>query len=79
MQSLECSLKKIIGSLPENPIEKTTLDELVSNTLNETPPASSPDNRRVQWEYILRNEVFSLAVGKITPSFLSYHNTFCGK
>ena len=63
MQVLESKLEELLVSLPPRPISQTTLNDLVSQTLAQTPQTSSPDNRRLQWEYGLRNQVFTLAVG----------------
>ena len=62
MQAAEKSLKNLLQSLPPRPIEKADLDEAVSKALKEASQKSTPENRRTQWEYVLRNEVYSLAV-----------------
>jgi len=51
-----------LNSLPPSPIEKAKLDELVARTLDESKDKSSPENRKVQWEYLLKNDIFLLAV-----------------
>ena len=62
MQAAEKSLKSLLQSLPPRPIEKAKLDEAVSKALDEVGQKSTPENRRTQWEYVLRNEVYTLAV-----------------
>ncbi|OCH90556.1 hypothetical protein OBBRIDRAFT_887644 [Obba rivulosa] len=61
MQALETSLKTLLSSLPPRPVDKQTLDDLVSKTLEETSDKVSLENRKTQWEYLLRKEVFNLA------------------
>lgn len=62
MQVIESSLKRLLQSLPDPPIEKPALDQLVSTAIAEVEPKTSADNRKTLWEYALRNEVFTLAV-----------------
>lgn len=63
MQAIERSLKNLIASLPPQPIPKEVIDALVSEALSEVEGRkTTPENRRIQWEYALRNEVFILAV-----------------
>ncbi|KAJ7897244.1 THO complex subunit 1 transcription elongation factor-domain-containing protein [Mycena olivaceomarginata] len=40
---------------------KSKFDELVKKTLLDTQEKSSPENRKSQWEYLLKNAVFDLA------------------
>ncbi|KDQ51135.1 hypothetical protein JAAARDRAFT_41403 [Jaapia argillacea MUCL 33604] len=61
MQPLEKALQSLFRSLPPRPIDKHTLDSLVEKTLQETQGRSSPETRRAQWEYVIRNEIFKLA------------------
>ncbi|CAL1694925.1 unnamed protein product [Somion occarium] len=64
MQAIERSLKNLIASLPPQPIPKEVIDALVSEALSEVEGRkTTPENRRIQWEYALRNEVFILAEG----------------
>ncbi|OSX67145.1 hypothetical protein POSPLADRAFT_1164424 [Postia placenta MAD-698-R-SB12] len=60
MQALEASLKTLLGSLPHGP-DKRTLDSLVAETLATTKSKSPADIRKNQWEYVLKNEIFTLA------------------
>jgi hypothetical protein len=41
------------------------LDELVARTLSESKGKASPENYKVQWEYLLKNDVFLLAVSLV--------------
>jgi len=59
---LQPFLTSLLDSLPPSPIEKSKLDELVARTISESRGKSSPENRKVQWEYLLKNDVFLLAV-----------------
>jgi len=62
MASLQPLLASLLDSLPPSPIEKEKLDELVARTIYESRDKSSPENRKVQWEYLLKNDIFLLAV-----------------
>lgn len=62
MQAAEKSLRNLLQTLPPRPIEKDVLDAAVSKALNEAGQKSTQENRRTQWEYVLRNEVYTLAV-----------------
>jgi hypothetical protein len=62
MISLAPNLESLLKSLPPRPIEQKTLDDFVEKALAESNFKSSPENKRSQWEYLLRNEVFKLAV-----------------
>ncbi|ESK93415.1 udp-glucose epimerase [Moniliophthora roreri MCA 2997] len=60
LSSLSPSLTKLISTLP-NSFDQSQLDQLVKQTLEDTQNISSPENRKSQWEYLLRNKVFELA------------------
>lgn len=62
MQAIEGALKQLLQALPRPPADKQALDPLVSAAIADVEPKTSPENRKTQWEYALRNEVFSLAV-----------------
>lgn len=62
MASLQPYITSLLKSLPPSPIEQDTLNELVSHTLADSIDKSSPENRKSQWEYLLKNEIFLLAV-----------------
>ncbi|KAJ6463746.1 THO complex subunit 1 transcription elongation factor-domain-containing protein [Mycena vulgaris] len=60
MTSLQPSLALLLKSLPPSPTQEK-LDELVKKTLAESKAKSSPENRKSQWEFLLKNAVFDLA------------------
>jgi hypothetical protein len=62
MQAIETALQRLLQSLPPSPVEKQALDPLVATAVSEAEPKTSSENRKTQWEYVLRNEVFTLAV-----------------
>lgn len=62
MQALESKLKALLNTRKPRPIGKETLDELVSQTLSDSPSTASAETRKTQWEYLLRNEILQLAV-----------------
>ena len=62
MASLQPYITSLLKSLPPSPIEQDTLNELVSRTLADSKDKSSPENHKSQWEYLLKNEIFLLAV-----------------
>ncbi|KAI5115877.1 hypothetical protein M0805_001137 [Coniferiporia weirii] len=62
MFSLTECLDKLLSSLPPRPISKDALDSLVEAAIAESrQQTTSTDNRRSQWEFLLRNEVYRLA------------------
>ncbi|KAJ7103182.1 THO complex subunit 1 transcription elongation factor-domain-containing protein [Mycena belliarum] len=60
MASLQPGLARLLQSLHPSPTQEK-LDELVKKTLESTKAKSSPENRKSQWEFLLKNEVFDLA------------------
>lgn len=62
MVSLQPVLASLLKSLPPRPIEQTTLNELVKETITQSQTKTSAENRKSQWEYLLKNEIFLLAV-----------------
>jgi THO complex subunit 1 len=70
MLSLESHLRSLLKALPARPANPDNVDELVRNTLKEV-PKSSAENRKSQWEYLLKNEIFTLAVRQLILSLRS--------
>lgn len=62
MVSFQPLLDSLLSSLIEPPISNHELGTLVGETLNQSVSQSSPENRKSQWEYLLKNEIFKLAV-----------------
>ena len=62
MASLLPYITSLLEALPPSPVEQDTLDELVSRALADSKDKSSLENRKSQWEYLLKNEIFLLAV-----------------
>ena len=54
-------------------VSQHELDPLVAYAISETQDDRSQDTRRAQWEYLLKNEVFKLAVGSTTTSIINEH------
>lgn len=82
MFSLSGCLEKLLSSLPPHPIPKDALDHLVENAVAESKQYSSSDNRRCQWEYLLRNEIYKLAgsEGALSPEpDAAYYEALCDK
>ncbi|CAA7268047.1 unnamed protein product [Cyclocybe aegerita] len=61
MVSLQPHLTALLKSLPLSPVDQTKLHELVTRTISEVKDKSTPDNRKSQWEYLLKNDIFLLA------------------
>lgn len=70
--SPEAALCHVLKSLPPRPFQRDELDKLVSEVLQNTPSKSSLDVRRGQWELVLKNEIFTLAV-RVTRFFIPYN------
>jgi hypothetical protein len=62
MLCLAPSLDSLLKSLPPRPVDERILSDLVQRTLDESKTKSSPENKKSQWEYLLKNEIFVLAV-----------------
>ncbi|XP_006454268.1 hypothetical protein AGABI2DRAFT_182243, partial [Agaricus bisporus var. bisporus H97] len=62
MLPLQPFLDALLSSLPPLPISQAQYNSLVKKTLDDSRGKSSPDNRKSQWEYLLKNEVFKLAM-----------------
>jgi hypothetical protein len=62
MASLQPYIDTLLKSLPPSPVEQDTLNDLVSHALENSKDKSSLENRKSQWEYLLKNEIFLLAV-----------------
>ncbi|THH31953.1 hypothetical protein EUX98_g2251 [Antrodiella citrinella] len=61
MQAFSSTLQELVGSLPARPIPKAVFDTLVSTALSKSETQASPDNRKSNWEFVLKDDIFSLA------------------
>ena len=62
MVSLKPHLTSLLKSLPPSPVDQKKLDELVKNTIVQSKNDFSVENRKLQWEYLLKDDIFKLAV-----------------
>ena len=62
MTSLQPFLTSLLNSLPPPPAAQNVLNDLIKKTLQDTKDKTSLENRKSQWEYLLKNEIFILAV-----------------
>jgi hypothetical protein len=60
--SLESAFAALLKSLHPRPVDQKTLVELVNRALQDSVAVSTDDNRKSQWEYLLKNEIYRLAV-----------------
>lgn len=65
MISLQPVLDSLLKSLPSPPVTQDALDSLVTDALQKATSKSSAENSKAQWEYLLKNEIFELAVRAI--------------
>jgi len=63
MVSFQPHLASLLKSLPPTPVDEAKLNDLVSDKLEETKNFSTPEIRKAQWEYALKDDIFALAVG----------------
>lgn len=75
MVSLQPFLDSLFSSLPDVPISKVQYDTLVKKTLDDSSGKSSPENRKSQWEYLLKDQVFKLAVCALLSSIPNFKLT----
>lgn len=66
MASLKPLLNALLRSLPPGPIDKAALDSLVRETLSHADAKSNSENRKAQWEYVLKEQILTLAVRTIS-------------
>lgn len=62
MVSFQPILDALLKALPPHPVPQHLFDELVTTVLEDTKDGGSAETRKSQWEYLLRKEVFDLAV-----------------
>ncbi len=62
MVSLKPHLTSLLKSLPPSPVDQKKLDELVESTIVQSKNDFSVENRKLQWEYLLKDDIFKLAV-----------------
>lgn len=62
MISLQPHLDALLKSLPPAPVDQSKLDGAVVRVLKDTKDNTWPENRKTQWEHVLRNDIFQLAV-----------------
>jgi THO complex subunit 1 len=55
-------LKSLVKSIHARSFDTQTLDNLVQKVLHEPHDEASAENLKSQWEYLLKNEIFTLAV-----------------
>lgn len=61
MQAVQDALTRILTSLPQL-IRKDALHEHVVHVLASLDHSVPPEVRKAQWEFVLRQEIFALAV-----------------
>jgi hypothetical protein len=62
MSSQAQSVQSLLQAFPQRPFDQKLLHELVGKEVTRFQGKSSPDNLKSQWEFLLKNEVFTLAV-----------------
>ncbi|KAG2365466.1 UDP-glucose 4-epimerase [Suillus spraguei] len=62
MSSQTQSIQLLLKSFPQRPFDQKLLHELVGKEVKKFHDRSSADNVKSQWEFLLKNEVFTLAV-----------------
>jgi len=60
--SLQPLLGALLKSLPPQPIDQNRLGQLVRETLEQSRGKISLENWKSLWEYVLKNDIFLLAV-----------------
>lgn len=65
MESLQPHLTALLVSLPHSLGDRQKLNELVALTLLKTQNIFSQENRKAAWEYLLKDDIFQLAVHKL--------------
>ena len=65
MLSLQPNFASLLKAFPPRPVDQQALHRLVEKTLRDSATKSTPENRKAQWEYLLRKDIFHLAVRPI--------------
>jgi hypothetical protein len=69
MVTLTPVLEDLLGSLPPPPVGQPTLQDAASKAIEDgNLKVKSTENRRNQWEYLLKQEILELAVCVLTWS-----------
>lgn len=69
MSTLTTHLHELVQSLPPRPIPKEAFDSAVSAVLARSEARSSPENRKLSWEIVLKDDIFKLAVRSYSLMF----------
>jgi hypothetical protein len=72
MSSQTQSVQLLLKDFPRRPFDQKLLHELVGNEVKKFRCKSSSENVKSQWEFLLKNEVFTLAV---CARFLGFHRS----
>ncbi|KAG1742719.1 THO complex subunit 1 transcription elongation factor-domain-containing protein [Suillus paluster] len=64
MSSQVHSVQSLLKSFPKRPFDQKVLHELVGKEVRKFQGKSSADNVKSQWEFLLKNEVFTLAANE---------------
>ncbi|KAF9486342.1 UDP-glucose 4-epimerase [Pholiota conissans] len=82
MVSLQPHLTSLLKSLPPPPVDQAKLEQLVKQCLVEAKDRCSPENHKLQWEYLLKNDIFALAMIEgvsLKKDETQYYLELCGK
>ncbi|KAJ8586500.1 UDP-glucose 4-epimerase [Rhizopogon salebrosus TDB-379] len=77
MSSQAQSVQSLLQAFPQRPFDQKLLHELVGKEVTRFQGKSSPDNLKSQWEFLLKNEVFTLAATEgsaLKGDSTSYYN-----
>ncbi|KAJ7754993.1 THO complex subunit 1 transcription elongation factor-domain-containing protein [Mycena maculata] len=77
MTSLQPRLTLLLKALPASPSQEK-LNGLVKKALSDSQAKSSPENRKSQWEFLLKNAVFDLACTE-GQALMDEHSTYYGQ
>lgn len=71
--SLAPALKSILKSLPPGTSDQSKFNELAKRAIHETSTKGNDENRKSQWEHLLKNEIYTLAVSPNKTNDLPSH------
>jgi len=72
MVALRPYLVKLLESLPPPPAQQHQLQEIVKKTLLDARHHAYSENWKSQWEYLLKAEIFKLAVSLVVSCGVDY-------
>jgi len=63
--AIEPHYRALLSALPSSRPDQKTLDEAVKKALEQSADKGPLENRRAQWEFLVKNDILTLAVSGV--------------